>query len=80
MKPFPKLHMLYHAHQFAAKYKFLGLASESKIESYHHIHADKQHNHHMNQGNKESEKQRRSLADTTLIAIQPVVRAAFSRV
>jgi hypothetical protein len=75
LRPFPKLHMLRHAYEFAERHKFLGLASESKIESYHHIHADKQHNHHMNLGRKEAEKQRRSLADTTLIAVQPIFRA-----
>ena len=76
LKPFPKLHMLRHAWEFADRFKFLGVASESKIESYHYMHADKQNNHHMNQGRNEAEKQRRSLADTTLIAIQPIVRAA----
>ena len=74
IKPFPKLHMLYHAWEFAKNFGWLEQVSEKKIESYHYIFANKENNHHMNQARHNPERQRRSLADTTLIAIQPLVR------
>jgi hypothetical protein len=74
--PFPKLHMLRHSLEFAERYRFLGRASESQIESFHAQFNRLFHNHHLNQGGNTTERLRRSLADTTLHAVQPILQQA----
>jgi hypothetical protein len=72
-KPFPKLHMLRHALQFAERHRFLGRASEAQIESFHAQFNALFHNHHLNQGGNTAERLRRSLADAALRAVQPFI-------
>jgi hypothetical protein len=71
--PFPKLHMLHHAVDFAERYRFLGRASESQIESFHARFNLLFHKHHLNKGKNTAERLRSSLADTALRAVQPLV-------
>jgi hypothetical protein len=71
--PFPKLHMLHHAVDFAERYRFLGRASESQIESFHARFNLLFHKHHLNKGKNTAERLRCSLADTALRAVQPLV-------
>jgi hypothetical protein len=70
---FPKLHMLHHAVDFAERYRFLGRASESQIESFHARFNALFHRHHLNKATNISERLRRSLADAALRAVQPLV-------
>jgi hypothetical protein len=71
--PFPKIHMLRHASEFAQNHFFLGLVSEAQIESTHaKINALFNHNHR-NQSDNTAERLRRSLADATLRAVQSFV-------
>jgi hypothetical protein len=72
-EPFPKLHMLRHAVEFAERHKFLGRASEAQIESFHAQFNDLFHNHHHNQAHNPPERLRCCLADVALRAVQPVV-------
>jgi len=46
---FPKLHMLRHSLEFAERYRFLGRASESQIESFHATFNALFHKQHRNQ-------------------------------
>jgi hypothetical protein len=62
-KPFPKLHMLRHALEFAERYHFLGRVSESKIESFHAQFNTSLNKHHLNMSHNVCERLRRSLAD-----------------
>ena len=70
-EPFPKLHMLKHSIEFAERHRFLGRASEAQIESFHATFNTLFHDHHLNMSSNTPERVRRSLADTTLHAIQP---------
>ena len=70
-EPFPKLHMLRHAVEFAERNKFLGRASEAQIESFHAQFNTLFHDHHLNQGSNTAERLRRCLSDATLRAVQP---------
>jgi hypothetical protein len=72
--PFPKLHMLHHAVEFAERHRFLGRVSEAQIESFHAQFNTLFHNHHRNQGGNTSERLRRSLADASLRAVQPFLQ------
>ena len=69
--PFPKLHMLRHAVDFAERHRFLGRASEAQIESFHAQFNALFHRQHRNQSGNTGERLRRSLADATLRAVQP---------
>jgi hypothetical protein len=69
-KPFPKLHMLTHCHEFARRYRVLGKCSEARIESFHAIFNHSTLHTHRNQGKHLEEKLRRSLADMALRNIQ----------
>ena len=71
---FPKLHMLKHSLEFAERYRFLGHASEAQIESYHAQFNTLFHKQHRNMSNNTSERLRRSLADATLRAVQPILQ------
>jgi hypothetical protein len=71
--PFPKLHMLKHAAEFAERHRFLGRASEAQIESFHFSFNSLFNNHHFNQSNNTPERLRRCLADATLRAVQPII-------
>ena len=73
-KPFPKLHMLRHSLEFAERNRFLGRASEAQIESYHASFNALFHKQHRNQSSNTAERLRRSLADTTLRAVQPFLQ------
>jgi hypothetical protein len=77
-KPFPKLHMLHHAVDFAERHRFLGRASEAQIESYHASFNALFHKQHRNQSGDTAERLRRSLADATLRAVQPLLSAPSS--
>ena len=70
-EPFPKLHMLHHAVDFAERHRFLGRASEAQIESFHASFNALFHKQHHNQSSNTAERLRRSLADATLRAVQP---------
>jgi hypothetical protein len=70
-QPFPKLHMLRHAVDFAERHRFLGRASEAQIESFHASFNALFHKQHRNQSSNTAERLRRSLADATLRAVQP---------
>jgi len=71
---FPKLHMLRHALEFAERHRFLGRASEAQIESYHAQFNSLFHDHHFNMAHNDAERQRRTLADTTLHSLQPILQ------
>lgn len=71
---FPKLHMLRHSLEFAERHRFLGRASEAQIESYHAQFNSLYHRHHLNMSHNVPERTRRTLADTTLRAVQPLVK------
>jgi hypothetical protein len=71
---FPKLHMLRHSLEFAERYRFLGRASEAQIESYHRTFKDLFNQQHLNSAHNESQRICRSLADTTLRAVQPFLQ------
>jgi hypothetical protein len=75
---FPKLHMLHHAVDFAERHRFLGRASEAQIESAHASFNTLFHDHPLNQGGNTAERLRRSLADASLRAVQPVLLAPSS--
>ena len=70
-EPFPKLHMLHHAVDFAERHRFLGRASEAQIESFHASFNALFHKQHRNQSSNTAERLRRSLADASLRAVQP---------
>lgn len=71
--PFPKLHMLRHAVEFAERWRFLGRASEAQVESFHHTFKKLFHQHHHNQSRNPAERLRRSLADTALAAVEEAI-------
>jgi hypothetical protein len=71
--PFPKLHMLIHSLHFVERYRCLGKVSESQIESYHYQFNKSFNTIHLNKSHDEPERIRRSLADHTLISIQPTL-------
>jgi hypothetical protein len=70
-EPFPKLHMLHHAVEFAERHRFLGRVSEAQIESYHASFNALFHKQHRNQSSNIAERLRRSLADAALRTVQP---------
>jgi hypothetical protein len=77
-EPFPKLHMLRHSLEFAERHRFLGRASEAQIESFHAQFNTLFHDHHPNQGGNIAECLRRSLADSSLRAVQPFAMPSSS--
>ena len=70
--PFPKLHMLTHTVEFAERNHFLGKFSEAQIES-HHATYNITYEGHKNQSQDTPLRMRRTHADLTLTAIQPVL-------
>jgi hypothetical protein len=72
-RPFPKLHMLRHALEFAERHRILGCVSEAQIESYHYQFKILFNHNHRNMTPDELERLRRCLADTSLHAVQPLV-------
>ena len=72
--PFPKLHMLLHAVEFAERHRLLGKVSESQIESFHVHFNSLYHKQHRNQAHNIDERIRRCLADSSLHAVQPLIR------
>jgi len=73
MAPFPKLHMLTHTVEFAERWRFLGMVSESSIESSHAAFNALYHEHHRNKPHADSERQRRCIADMCEEDVQPYV-------
>ena len=71
---FPKLHMLRHSLEFAERHRFLGRASEAQIESCHAQFDALFHKQHRNMSSNTSQRLRRSLADATLRAVQPILQ------
>ena len=71
---FPKLHMLRHSLEFAERHRFLGRASEAQIESYHRTFKELFNRQHLNMAHNDPERQRRTLVDTTLRAVQPLTQ------
>ena len=66
--------MLLHSLEFAEQYRFLGRASEAQIESYHRTFNELFNEHHLNMAHNDSERQRRTLVDTTLRAVQSILQ------
>ena len=71
---FPKLHMLQHTHEFASEHGFLGRASEAQVESFHQTWNYLYQKQHRNMSHNTPERIRRCLADSVLIAVQPLLR------
>jgi hypothetical protein len=69
-EPFPQLHMLKHAVDFAERYRFLRRASEAQIESFHASFNSLFHKHHLSMSSNTPERLRRCLADATLRIVQ----------
>lgn len=72
----PKLHMLTHCVEFARLHRALGLFSEASIEAYHAQFKRRLTRQHFNLGRNVAEKQRRTLADLSLVAAQAHIDAA----
>jgi hypothetical protein len=75
--PFPKLHMLRHAVEFAERYRILGAASESQIESFHYRFNTLYHQTHRNMSQQPLERMRRCLADVVASAAAPLLGTAI---
>lgn len=71
---FPQLHMLKHTLDFAEQWRILGRASEAQIESFHAQFKTLFNKQHLNSAHDESLRIRRTLADTTLRAVQPFLQ------
>ena len=65
--------MLRHSLEFAERHRFLGRFSEAQIESHHYQFKKIFNQQHLNMSHDEPERLRRSLADKTLHAVQPLV-------
>jgi hypothetical protein len=76
-KHFPKLHMLRHCAEFAARHRILGAVSESQIESYHATFNTLLHEVNRNMTHQPHKAMTRSLADTSVRAVQPLLLAAL---
>ena len=70
-RPFPKLHMLRHAVEFAEKHHILGAASEAQIESFHFRFNSLYEVRHRNMTTNPKERVRRCLADSVLSLVPP---------
>ena len=73
-KAFPQLHMLKHTLDFVEQWRILGRASEAQIESFHVQFKTLFNEQHINSAHDESLRIRRTLADTTLRAVQPFLQ------
>jgi hypothetical protein len=71
---FPQLHMLLHSLEFAERHRFLGRASEAQIESYQATFNALYHRQHLNSAHNEPRRICRTLVDTTLRAVQPLLQ------
>jgi hypothetical protein len=71
---FPKLHMLRHSLEFAERHRILGRVSEAQIESYHYQFKVLFHRQHLNSAHNEAQRICRSLVDTSLRAVQPLLQ------
>jgi hypothetical protein len=71
---FPQLHMLKHTLDFVEQWRILGRASEAQIESFHVRFKTLFNEQHLNSAHNESLRIRRTLADTTLRAVQPFLQ------
>ena len=72
-RAFPKLHMLQHSVEFAARWGILGAASEAQIESIHFTFKSLYHVQHRNKSQQPLERIRRCLADMVAAAASPFV-------
>ncbi len=77
-RAFPKLHMLQHSVEFAARWGILGAASESQIESCHFTFKSLYHVQHRNMSQQPLERIRRCLADTVAAAAGPIAAGEIS--
>lgn len=73
IEPFPQLHMLRHALEFAERHGVLGRISEAQIESLHAKFNALFHTQHRNTSDKPGERLRRCLADAVLAISGPSV-------
>jgi hypothetical protein len=73
IKPFPKIHMLRHSIDFAERFNFLGRASESQIESFHAEFKRNLNLHQHNTTHDDVKRLTRTLADSTLRAVQTLL-------
>jgi hypothetical protein len=73
-KAFPQLHMLKHTLDFVEQWRILGRASEAQIESFHFQFKTLFNEQHLNSAHIESQRICRTLADTTLRAVQPILQ------
>ena len=71
IRPFPKLHMLRHAVEFAERHRILGMVSEAQIESFHCRLNDLYNRRHRNMTTHPQERMRRCLADVAAAAAAP---------
>ena len=71
---FPKLHMLHHTHEFAQRWRILGLAAESQIESSHARIGTSSNTNHYNKCHDTPERLRRCHADFLLQEVAPLVQ------
>lgn len=76
IEPFPQLHMLRHAVEFAERHKILGAISEARIESLHAKFNALFHTQHRNTSDKPRERLRRCLADAVLAIAGPSICAS----
>jgi len=74
-RAFPKLHMLQHSVEFAARWGILGAASEAQIESIHFTFKSLYHVQHRNKSQEPLERVRRCLADVVAAAAAPSATA-----
>jgi hypothetical protein len=74
-RAFPKLHMLQHSVEFAARWGILGAASEAQIESCHFTFKSLYHVQHRNMSQQPLERVRRCLADVVAAAAGTVATA-----
>ena len=76
---FPKLHMLRHAVEFAARHNILGAASEAQIESFHVKFNDLYHKQHRNTSHRPLERVRRCLSDAVAALVAPLLLLKFQK-
>jgi hypothetical protein len=75
--PFPKLHMLQHAANFAREHKHLGMYSEAQIEAYHAAFRRLYESTHQNSGGKLAERTRRAFAEVVVKRMLDAIEQPF---
>jgi hypothetical protein len=77
-QPFPKLHMLWHAVEFAERHRILGAASEAQMESFHFRFNHLWNQQHRNMAQQPLVRIRRCLADAVTAAAAPFAEAEMA--